>query len=731
MNSLKKITCLALAAISLQSLHAQSSRSFTLEEIWASPAFAPKLISGLRSMSDGKHYTSLHSSGGKSMVLRYDYVSGQLTDTVFHPDWATGPLAEKAAVFSGYVLSPDEKQVLLITESEPIYRRSSKENCYIYNRATHSLSPLSGNGKQQNATFSPDGSRVAFFRDNNLFIKDLASGAETQITRDGKLNAIINGHADWVYEEEFEIEQAFYWSPDSKKIAFYRFDESRVKEFSMAMYSGGLYPAEYRYKYPKAGEENSSVDILVYDLNKGSAVKVDVGAERDQYIPRVQWTEKPGILAIQRMNRLQNRLELLFADESGATKVIYKEESPSYIDISNDLTFLKNQERFVFSSSKSGFNHLYLFDMSGKELKQLTSGPWEVTKLYGVDEKSGKIFFQSAEESPLERYVYSIGLDGKGKKKLTSLKGTNDVVFSADYSSFINTWSDANTPYAFTLHASDGRLIKVLEENKELVRKLQGYTYSPKQFFTFRTSEGVSLNGWMIKPADFDSSKKYPVFMFVYGGPGSQTVNNSWDSRNGLWYQLLAQKGYIVVSVDNRGTGARGDEFKKCTYRNLGGLETTDQIEAARYLGSLKYVDPARIGIQGWSYGGYMTSLCMTKGADVFRAGIAVAPVTNWKFYDSIYTERYMQTPKDNDRGYEDNSPVNFADRLKGKFLLVHGTADDNVHMQNSMEFVTRLVKAGKQFDLFYYPNKNHGISGGNARLHLYTRMTDFILSNL
>jgi dipeptidyl-peptidase 4 len=729
---MKKIRISAVLIFSLICLGAagQEKQYLKLQDIWMGSELMPKFVTGIKSMKDGGHYTTSSAQKGQAFILRHAYETGAVKDTVFSSSWVPAELRDKLASFSGYEFSPDETRLLLSTEAEQIYRRSSRENYFVFDRISKNVRPLSTGGKQQDAVFSPDGKMIAFFRDNNLFITMLDSWKEIQITTDGKKNEIINGHADWVYEEEFEIEQAFFWSPDSRKLAYYRFDESKVKEFSMEYYKGDLYPEQYRYKYPKVGELNSEVGILIYNVSDSKTVKVDVGPVKDQYIPRIQWTTDPSVLSFQRMNRLQNRLEIVLARENGSAETIYTEESKTYIDISNDLTFLKNGKHFIFSSSKSGYNHLYLLGMDRSET-MLTSGNWEVTKLYGVDEEKGLLYYQSAEESPLERYVYSVDMKGKKRQKLSSRKGTNDAAFSSGYRYFINTFSDSNTPFVFTLHDSRGREIKLIEDNSALRGKLKSYSFSPRRFFSFRTSAGVTLNGWMIKPENFDSTKKYPVYMFVYGGPGSQTVNNSWDPRNGLWYQLLAQKGYIVVSVDNRGTGSRGDEFRKCTYLNLGAFETEDQLEAARYLARQPYVDPGRIGIQGWSYGGYMASMCMTKGAGVFKAGIAVAPVTHWKFYDTIYTERYMQTQKENSKGYEESSPLKYADKLQGKFLMIHGTTDDNVHMQNSMEFVNALLKAGKQFDLFLYPNKNHGISGGNTRLHIYTKMTDFILENL
>jgi len=567
--------------------------------------------------------------------------------------------------------------------------------------------------------------------DNNMFIKNLENGNEQQITTDGLYNNIINGTTDWVYEEEFSFTKGFFWSPDGSKIAFYRFDESNVKEYQMTMW-GDLYPEHYKYKYPTAGEDNSIIKILAYDLATKQTIEMDIGEDTDIYIPRIKWTKNSKKLSIQWMNRLQNELKILLADvTTGKTKIIYHETNKYYIDITDNLTFLEDNEHFIITSEQDGYNHIYLYDMEGNLNKQLTKGKWDVTEFIGVDEKKGLVYFISAETTPLNRELYVVKLNGSGKKKLSEKDGNNRVQFSKQFKYFINTYTNANTPANITVNSAKGDELRVLKDNLKLIETTEEYKFSPKEFFTFYTSEGVELNGWMIKPPDFDPAKKYPVLMYVYGGPGSQTVRNSWGGGN-LWYQMLASKGIIIASVDNRGTGARGEEFKKMTYLQLGKYETIDQIEAAKYLISLGYVDRERIGIWGWSYGGYMSALCMTKGADYFSTGIAVATVTNWRYYDNIYTERFMRTPQENPDGYDDNSPINHVEKLKGNFLIIHGTADDNVHVQNSIELVTALVNADKQFEMQFYPNSNHGIyTGRNTTMHLYTRLTNFILENL
>jgi dipeptidyl-peptidase-4 len=569
-------------------------------------------------------------------------------------------------------------------------------------------------------------------RDNNLFVKNLVNGEEKQLTSDGKNNEIINGCSDWVYEEEFSFAQAFYWSPDGKKIAFYKFNEKEVPEFSMTMFDG-LYPIEYKYKYPKPGEKNAIVSIHVYDLAASSTKTVDIGTESDQYIPRIRWTQDANTLCVLRMNRYQNKVEYLLTNAStGATKTLMTEIDKYYVDIEKEqLTFLNNGKQFINVSEKDGFNHIYLYDLSGKQIAQITKGAWEVTDIYGIDQKNGVVYYQSSESSPLQRDVYVIGFNGKGKRKISTQAGTNTASFSSNFNYYILANSSAKTPTYVSLHTNKGAVIRVLEDNAKAKAKFAEYQLSSTEFFSLTTSEGVNLNGYMIKPADFDPNKKYPVFMYVYGGPGSQNVADSWSGSRNMWFNYLAQKDYIVACVDNRGTGARGAEFKKMTYQNLGHYETIDQIEAAKWFAKQSYVDGSRIGIWGWSYGGYMSSLCITKGADTFKMAIAVAPVTNWRFYDSIYTERYLRTPQENAKGYDENSPINFADKLKGKFLLIHGTADDNVHFQNSVMFSEALIQANKSFEQAYYPNKNHGIYGGNTTLQLYTKMTDFILNNL
>jgi dipeptidyl-peptidase-4 len=701
--------------------------SITLEQIWKDRYFASKSIRLGQSMNDGLQYSIVEN---QTDINIYSYESGEKQHTAFSTEGILTNDQGKGLRISEYIFSPDETTLLIGTNREAIYRHSYIAEYFVWDTESETLKPLSEGTRLSLPAFSPDGRKVAFVRENNLFIKDLDKDVETAVTSDGLHNFIINGSADWVYEEEFGLTKGFHWSPDGQKLAFYRFDESRVKEFNMILY-GSLYPEDYRFKYPKAGEENSRVSIHIYDVTTGRATKVDTGPETDQYIPRIQWTKNPELLCVMRMNRHQNQLELLLADaRSGASEVLYEENNLYYIEVTDDLTFLEDGRHFIISSEKSGYNHLYLYDLQGREVRALTNGDWDVQRFFGIDEDQGLVFFSSHERSPLRNHLYSVKLNGRGKQQLTQGEGTHSPSFSKGFRYFINNFSNANTPPVYSIHYADGSLIKVLEDNRELLQKMNEHRFVERTFFSFETSEGVSLNGWMMQPEDFDPTKEYPVFMYAYGGPGSQTVVDRWDASNGAWYQMLTQMGFIIVSVDNRGTGARGEAFRKMTYMQLGKYETIDQIEAAKYLGALPYVDKDRISIFGWSYGGYLSSLCLAKGADYFAGAIAVAPVTNWRYYDSVYTERYMRLPQENPEGYDDNSPIFHADNIKGHYLLVHGSADDNVHFQNTMEMASVLVEANVPFELAVYPNHNHGIAGGNTRLHLYEHMTRFLVKN-
>lgn len=699
-----------------------------LQEIWGGPKFRPAYVYGGEPMQDGAHYSTLEYTKEGIRISKFSYATGGKEEDLFKQEDIQ--LNGRPISFDNYEFSPDETKLLVPAETEPIYRHSTRSSYVVIDLKSKKAKLLS-EGKQQYASFSPNGNQIAFVRENNLFIKDIETDVETQITQDGELNKIINGATDWVYEEEFALSKAFFWSPDGSQIAFLRFDESDVKEYNMQTF-GSLYPDVNTFKYPKAGEDNSLVNVHVFNLKSGKTNKMKTGDDQNQYIPRIQWTSKGDFLSIMRLNRHQNHLELLLADpESGDTQLLLEEKNNTYIEIHDNQKFLNDNKRFVWTSEVGGRNHIYLYDINGKRLKSITEGEFDVTEIYGIDEKSGYVYYQAAVPNPSDRSVYRVKLNGKSNQLLSGGGGHHNASFSKDFSYYLLTKSKANEVISFDLCNNEGKIIRSLESNALLKGVLAEYNLPKKEFFSFETERGDILNGWMIKPAGFDESKRYPVFMTVYGGPGHNTVENRWESSNLLWHQMLAQQGYIVVSVDNRGTGNRGEAFKKSTYLQLGKLETEDQISAAKYMQGLPYVDKDRIGIQGWSYGGYMSSLCITKGADIFKMAIAVAPVTNWRYYDSIYTERFMQTPQENASGYDDNSPINHVARLKGKYLLIHGTGDDNVHFQNTVEMVTALVKANKQFDLFIYPDKNHGIYGGNTRLHLYTKMTDFIIDNL
>ncbi|MEN8225793.1 MAG: S9 family peptidase [Bacteroidota bacterium] len=722
---MKKILSAILIGLLVFNIVAQDKeKTFTLENIVKKSEFRPDIVSGLKSLRDGKHYLSIEEGN----ILVYSYKSGELTDTLVDakeliPKEATKPLKVKE-----YSLCSNEEKVLIPAETENIYRHSTKSSYYIWDISKKELNALSENGKQRLADFSPDGTKVAFVRNNNLFIKDLENQSEVRITSDGEDRHIINGTTDWVYEEEFSFTKGFFWSPGGKYIAYYKFDESNVVEYEMQMW-GELYPESYKYKYPKAGESNSRVSIHFYDVENKTTISADIGQEADQYIPRIKWTKKSDRLAVQRMNRLQNHLEILLVDAgSGKSRVIYDETNKYYIEITDHLTFT-DEEHFLITSEADGYNHIYLCSLDGKMTKQLSSGKWDVTDIKGFDSKRKLIFFEAAKSSPLNRDLLSVNLKGN-MKLLSAGTGTNNANFSSNYDYYINTYTDANTPPYITLNRYNGKVVRLLKDNKVLMDKLQDHAYQNREFFTIHTAEGVDLNAWKIMPNEFDTSKQYPVLMYVYGGPGSQTVQNNWNDGQ-LWYQMLAQQGIVCISVDNRGTGGRGEEFKKMTYLQLGKYETIDQVSAASYLAALPWVDEEHIGIFGWSYGGFMASLCMTKGAGIFDVGVAVAPVTNWKYYDNIYTERFMRMPIENPDGYADNSPINFTDQLTGKYMLVHGTADDNVHVQNTIDLISALVASDKDFDLMLYPNKNHGIYGGNTRYHLFKRITNFLVENL
>ena len=701
---------------------AQNDKQILLEDIFTERKFSQDWVWGLNSMNDGLHYTITNRKENNALAIeKFSYKNGEFIEDIITSNYID------SLEFDSYKFSADETKLLLEVESSSIYRYSYESFVYEYNISEDKLTKINEN-KIRLAEFSPDGTMISYVYQNNLYIYNINTKQTIQCTNNGKINNIINGATDWVYEEEFAIVKGYEWSDDSEYLAYYVFDESKVKEFSMDIFNSNLYPEQSKFKYPKAGEDNSIVEIFIFNLDKKEHIKAKINKSDDDYIPRIKWN-KDSKLCVQKLNRHQNHLQLIFINPiSGEGELVYEEFDDYYIDIHDNLIFTNNG--FLWSSEKDGYNHLYFFEYKKNKMKKITKGEWEITNFYGFDKENNIIYYQSNEESPLTKSIYSINLKGKNKKLLSKSVGVNNADFSKTFKYFINTHSNANSPNYITLQNNKGEVIRVLKDSKKLNNTLMEYNLSSKEFFSFKTDYKVMLNGWIMKPKDFDENKKYPVLMYVYGGPGNQQVLDSWSGHY-MWYQLLCQKGYIIVCIDNRGTGGRGSEFKKCTYKELGKLETEDQIAGAKYLSTLKYIDINRIGIWGWSYGGYMSSLCLLKGNEYFNTAIAVAPVTNWRYYDTIYTERYMRTPQENPDGYDLNSPINYVDLLKGNYLLIHGSADDNVHYQNTMEMISALVKNNKQFELFVYPDKNHSIYGGNTRIHLFTKITNFIIQNL
>jgi dipeptidyl-peptidase-4 len=717
----------AVVLFMLSCFSVSAQQKISVEEIYTG-AFRAQGMDELIAMKNTNQYTVLNfdRTTRTMQIDLYDFATLKKVNTLID----TKNFSELANGIDSYVFSKDEKQLLIANNSNPIFRHSYTADYFLYNLETKKLTKVLE--QVQEPTFSPDGFKIGFAKNNNLFIYEIASAKVTQVTSDGKKNSIINGITDWVYEEEFAFVRAYDWSADGKKLAYIRFDESEVPEFSMNVFKKDLYPTVETFKYPKAGEKNALVSLHVYDVTSAASKTINLGNYNDFYIARMKWTNEANVLSAQVLNRHQDNLDLLFIDgATGNAKVVLNEKDKAYVDVTDNLTFLKDNS-FIWTSEKDGYNHIYLYDKAGKLKNQVTKGNWEVTAYYGFDEKNRTVFYQSVENGSIGRDVYRIGLDGKNKVKLSQQVGTNAATFSPNFDNFINTYSSVTQPTTYTLNSSkDGKQIQSIVDNNALAEKLKKYDLPNKEFFELTTEKGHKLNAWMIKPKDFDATKKYPVFMFQYSGPGSQQVANQWLNSNDYWFMMLSQQGYIVACVDGRGTGFKGADFKKCTQKELGKFEVEDQIDAAKVIGNYTYVDKTRIGIFGWSYGGFMSSNCLFKGADVFKMAIAVAPVTNWRFYDSIYTERYMQTPQENASGYDDNSPINHVSKLKGNFLLIHGTADDNVHVQNTMQMIEALVQANKQFDWAIYPDKNHGIYGGKTRIQLYNKMTNFIKEKL
>lgn len=732
---MKKLFVLFYALMCLVTLQAQK---VTLQDV-ANGTYRAQSIQGLKPMLDGEHYTQI--SKDHKRIVKYSFKTGKEVATIF--DVATAR-NHKLKNFDDYIMSPDESLILIQTETKPIYRRSFTAVYYIYNVRNRTLEPLSNNGPQQVPLFSPDSHQIAFVRNNNIYlIKLLFGNSESQVTKDGEYNKVLNGIPDWVYEEEFSYNRAFDFSADSKMIAYVRFDESQVPMYSFPWYKGmapekteyTTYPGSYDYKYPKAGVVNSKVSVHSFDIKSRVTRKMELPVDSDGYVPRIKFTDDPEKLAIMTLNRHQNRFDLYMANSRSAIcKVAIRDEAEQYIkeQAYSDITFYP--EHIVMMSERDGYNHLYLYTIGGNLVKQITKGEFEVKDFLGWDQKANVFYYTSNEGSPLRTAVYKI--DGKGKKtKLSTRTGTNNALFSKNLNYYINTYSSAQTPTLITLNNNKGQEMVTLLDNKKLKSKTAQLNMPTKEFFSFKTSEGVELNGWMMKPANFNPSKKYPVIMHQYSGPGSQQVLDKWGigsfGDGGMFEAVMCDKGYIMVCVDGRGTGGRGAAFEKCTYLSIGVKEATDQAEAAKYLSTLPYVDGSRIGIWGWSYGGYNTLMSMSEGSGAFKAGVAIAAPTDWRFYDSVYTERFMRTPKENGDGYQASSAINRASKLKGKLLLIHGSADDNVHLQNFMEYSEALVQANIQFDTQIYTNRNHSIFGGNTRNHLMNRVANFFLQNL
>ena len=710
----------------------------TLQEV-ANGAYRTEGISGIKPMLDGEHYTQI--SRDRKKIVKYSFKTGKEVATVFDVSTARDCTIKS---FDDYIMSPDESRILIQTETKPIYRRSFTAVYYIFNVRNNTMEALSGGGPQQVPLFSPDGNQIAFVRNNNIYLVKLLFGnSESQITEDGKYNEVLNGIPDWVYEEEFGFNRAFDFSADSKMLAYIRFDESKVPMYSFPMYQGmnpsldqyAVYPGSYDYKYPMPGVDNSKVSVHTFDIKSKVTRKLDLPLDEDGYIPRIQFTKDENTLAIMTLNRHQNRFDLYFANpRSTLCKLVVRDEAEQYIkeEAYGNMTFYANN--FVMMSEKDGFNHLYLYSAGGNLIKQITKGKFEVKSFLGWDEKTNTYYYSSNEESPLRTAIYKI--DAKGRKtKLSSREGTNQAIFSKSMKYYINTFSNLATPPVITINDNTGKTLTTLVDNKKLAQKVASMNLPSKEFFTFTTSDGVQLNGWMMKPANFDPSKKYPVIMHQYSGPGSQQVIDRWNigSRGdgGMLEAYMADHGFISVCVDGRGTGGRGSDFEKCTYLNLGVKEARDQVETALYLGTLPYIDSKNIGIWGWSFGGYCTLMSMSEGTPAFKAGVAVAAPSDWRYYDTVYTERFMRTPKENMEGYQASSAMTRANQLNGELLLIHGTADDNVHLRNASEYSEALVQADKQFDMHIYTNRNHGIRGGNTTKHLLTRVTEFFIEHL
>lgn len=696
--------------------------------------FAGEALTRVEPMADGETYAQISKDG--KQVVKYSFKTGKQVGVIFDANAVRGA---NIGSIDGYVMSPDGRRMLIQTHTKRIYRRSFTAEYYIYTLGNSSVVPLSDGGPQQTPIFSPDGNQIAFVRDNNIFlVKLLYDNAESQVTKDGKRNEVINGIPDWVNEEEFATNSSMVFTADSKQICWIRYDESAVKEYSMQMFKGSNpsmdeyadYPGFYSYKYPVAGGENSKVAVYSYDIKSRQTRKMQLPLDADGYIPRIKMTSDPTKVAIFTLNRHQDNLSIYMANPlSTVCQLVIQDKVDKYFK-EEAMDNIKITDRHILMpSDRDGYMHLYLYTLGGQLKRRVTRGNYEVTDVYGYDEATGDVYYAANELGPQDKQVYVAHQNGK-TERLTAREGYNSATFSAGYKYFINTWSDINTPVVYTLNNNSGKVLSTLVDNKGLKEKLAAYDLGTRELFSFTTSEGVKLNGWMVKPAGFDASRRYPVIMYQYGGPGNQQVLNSWNigmcGQGALLEQYMAQQGYIVVCVDGRGTGGRGAEFEKCTYLRLGELEAKDQVETALWLGSQPYVDKNRIGIWGWSYGGWNTLMSMSEGRPVFRAGVAVAPPTSWRYYDTVYSERYMRTPKENPSGYDEVNPMARVDKLSGALLICHGLADDNVHFQNTAEYTEALVQADKDFKENIYTNRNHSIYGGNTRNHLFRQIVNF-----
>ena len=715
---------------------AMAGNNVTLHDVMYG-GYWPETYAAIKPMADGEHFARM--SGDRTMILKGSFKNGEIVDTLFNIATARG-FDEKR--IDGYQFSPDEKLILLQTKTRGIYRHSFTAEHYIFNRKNNKAEALSQNGAQQVPKFSPDGTMIAFVRDNNIFlVKLLFSNSESQVTTDGEFRKIINGIPDWVYEEEFATNCSFDFSADSKMLAYIKYDESEVMMYDMPMYSGGEskeyfdFSKPYSFKYPVAGADNAKVSVHSFDIKSKVTRRLDVNIPEEGYIPRIKFTKDPTMLAVLTLNRHQSVLEIQAVNpQSGVSRTILREESDTYLNEQtySGIEFL--DKHFVFQSERSGYNQLYLYNLTGELVRPITTGDYEVKKFYGWDKRKNEFYYSSNEGSPLRESIYKVNAKGK-KTKLSKREGTNSAVFSTGMKYFINTFSSIDTPHTVTTNDCNGKQLKTLIDNKALTEKLAKFDMPSKEFFTFTTSDGVELNGWMIKPNDFDAGKKYPVVLFQYSGPYSQQVTDNWyigNYGNAMFESYMAGEGFIMVCVDGRGTGGRGTEFGKCTYLKIGQYEPADQVEAAKYMASLPYVDAKNIGIWGWSFGGYNTLMSMSQPEAVFKAGVAVAAPSDWRFYDTVYTERYMRTPKENKEGYDKGSAVVNAANLNGHLLLVHGTADDNVHLRNMIHYIGALTQADKKFETALYPDCNHSIyHGANTRFHLFRQIAEFFKANL